>query len=120
MNKDMMSIPERLGNLMVSQNVTQAELVRRTGLPVSTISRYVTGRRKIPVENLRLIADALGVKLAYLTGEEGREPGWVDPDIQYFYTQIFPDLCPEFKSLLRHSMDVLRVHSERCTVSCTS
>jgi transcriptional regulator with XRE-family HTH domain len=48
-----------------------SDLARRTGLPISTLSRYERDTRDMPASKLRRIADALGVTPNDLLGYPG-------------------------------------------------
>lgn len=49
---------------MKAQRVTQAELGRRAGIPVSTLHKKLAGKSCVYVTDLLAIADVLGVKLS--------------------------------------------------------
>lgn len=63
---------QRLKNKMNEQGVTQADLVRRTGLSRSGVSQYLSGKSKPSNNALEKIAAALGVTAEWLT--EGDTP----------------------------------------------
>lgn len=52
--------------LRESADLTVSELARRTKLAKSTVSRYLSGSRPIPLDRLDLFAAALNVKTSYL------------------------------------------------------
>lgn len=52
--------------LRESSGLSVSELARRTDLPKSTVSRYLSGSRPIPLDRLDLFAAALDVKSNYL------------------------------------------------------
>ena len=64
------TIGTRIGEAMERRELTQASLSRITGLPPSTISRYVNGKRNPNAEVLGKVASALGVSCDYLIGKE--------------------------------------------------
>lgn len=53
-----------------AKGLSQAELAERTGLQPSAVSHFETGRRAPSFDNLRLLADALGIATDYLLGRE--------------------------------------------------
>lgn len=55
--------------LMEEEEVSQAELSRRTSIPVSTLNNYIKRTADIPISNAKAIAHALGVTLAELAGD---------------------------------------------------
>lgn len=44
-----------------AKNMTIATLSDESGVPVSTLKNYLSGRRDIPLSTLVMIADALGI-----------------------------------------------------------
>ena len=59
---------ERLAELMNYYNINQADLIKRTGIPKSSMSMYVSGQRKPPQNKLTVIAEAYNVDEAWLMG----------------------------------------------------
>ena len=59
---------ERLTELMNYFGITQADLSKRTGIPKSSMSSYVSGQRKPRQNVLTNIADAYGIDEAWLLG----------------------------------------------------
>lgn len=53
---------------MMLKGVTGKQLSIETGLPETTISRWVTGKAKPDLDKLLLVADALEVSLDFLVG----------------------------------------------------
>lgn len=53
--------------------MSQAELAKSAGLQPSHVSHFETGRRSPSAENLRALADALGVTTDYLLGRQTRQ-----------------------------------------------
>lgn len=60
----------RLRAAREGKGLSQAELAERAGLQPSAVSHFETGRRSPSFENLRFLADALGVATDYLLGRE--------------------------------------------------
>ena len=52
---------QKLKNIMKEKGINQTELCKRTGLPKSTISQYVNGKRIPNQESLFLISQALDI-----------------------------------------------------------
>jgi transcriptional regulator with XRE-family HTH domain len=68
MNNDAEIFRERLRQAREENNLTQAELGEKTGLPPSSISHFEKGPRKPSFDNLRRLAAALHVTTDYLLG----------------------------------------------------
>ena len=62
------SIANRMKIAMSNLNISQAELVKRTGIGKSSISTYLTGEYEPKQKNLYKIALALNVNEAWLMG----------------------------------------------------
>ena len=63
----------RLKELRLARGWSQAELARRAGLDVATVSRLETGRRKNPrLETLGSLAKALDCDPGYLIKKSGK------------------------------------------------
>ena len=76
MNSDLKSIIERLRDAVESSGASYAQLEKLSGVPKSSIQRYVTGNtKKIPIDNLKAIAKALNVSPAYLMGWDSQDKG---------------------------------------------
>lgn len=56
-----MTVGEKIAELLDWSGVSQGELSKRTGIPQSTISSYVTERASIPVEAAFKIAEGLDI-----------------------------------------------------------
>lgn len=67
--------------------LTQAALAGLTGMPVSAISHYETGRREPNPDNLRALATALGGSADYLLG------------LKNVLRMIRPDGAPEWAEM---------------------
>lgn len=67
----MSALSQRIFTLIQAQEVSFRELSEKTGIPKSAIQRYATGEtEKVPLDRIRLLAQALGVTPAYLMGWE--------------------------------------------------
>lgn len=64
-----MEIGKKIKVIRSFRNLSTYDLSSMTGISQSTISKLENGKRKVDIEILRKIAEALGVSLAYLTGE---------------------------------------------------
>ena len=57
-----------------NSNLSFGEIAKRTGIPKSSVHRYASGRtKKIPIDAVRLIAEATGVSTSYIMGWEEKE-----------------------------------------------
>lgn len=66
---------ERLNELLRDFQMSAAELCRRTGIPTSSMSRYLTGQSVPKQDSLKRIADTLNVNPAWLMGYDiNKEP----------------------------------------------
>ena len=73
----------RIRELRAERGLTLANLANNTGLAVSTISQYETGKRNPKLETWIKLADYFGVSVGYLQGIEeksqtdaGRQQRW--------------------------------------------
>ena len=64
----MADTPQAIREAMTSAGVTQTALAERLGLTQPAVSARLSGRTPITVDELRIIADALGVDAAVLLG----------------------------------------------------
>lgn len=60
----------RIAQLRKEQDITQVQLAELLGVSQQTITAYEVGRRRIQVSALPVIAQALGVSVEALLGEE--------------------------------------------------
>jgi transcriptional regulator with XRE-family HTH domain len=72
--------PERLKAARDLRGFNQDQLAERSGLQSSAISHFETGNRKPSFDNLRRLADALGVSTDYLLGRTGDPEGHAAPN----------------------------------------
>ena len=78
---------EQLQKIMKEKGITQSELCKRTGIPKSAMSQYISGAFKPKQKRTYLIAKALNVSEAWLIGmenaeQERREPQQINQDIR--------------------------------------
>lgn len=64
---------EQLKKIMQEKGISQAELSKRTGIPKSAMSQYLSGAFKPKQKRTYLLAKALGVSEAWLIGMDGAE-----------------------------------------------
>ena len=102
-------IRQNIRSILASRRMAQAELARRAGLPTSTVSRILTGRRQASYHTVRKIAAALDLPVSHLAGDTERS--WVDPDVQAFFEQKWAELPLDVKNLIRTTLYVL---AENC------
>lgn len=57
------------------RKLSQAELAQKAGLQPSAISHFETGRRSPSFDNLKRLADSLGVSMDYLFGRTDEPAG---------------------------------------------
>lgn len=83
----MVAFHEQLQKIMKEKGITQSELCKRTGIPKSAMSQYISGAFKPKQKRTYLIAKALNVSEAWLIGmenaeQERREPQQINQDIR--------------------------------------
>lgn len=59
---------KRIAEMMKVFNITQSDIVRKTKIPKSTLSNYLSGKRTPDQEHLSLLSDPYGVNPAWLMG----------------------------------------------------
>ena len=80
-----MEVRDMIAKLMLEKGITYAELEKRTGIPRSTLNRYVNGVTKnLTIDNLELIAKGLNVKpVSFFVAGQVIEPeeghAYIDP-----------------------------------------
>lgn len=57
---------QRIADAIQESGLSLTELADRTGIPYTTLHRRATGRTSVYVEELRIIADALGIPVTDL------------------------------------------------------
>jgi len=102
MNED---IIVRIKKIMASKGISQAELVRRTGIRASSISDWLSGKYTPKQDKIDLIASALGVSPAWLMyGKEEIEPYYIDPETARLAQEAAND--PNMRLLLDAKRDL--------------
>lgn len=91
----------RLYGEISAKELSYGELSKMTGIPKSAIQRYATGEtKKIPMDRLELLAQALDVSPRYLMGWDDRieiDPG--DPLLEL--ARVKPSISKEEEELIR-------------------
>jgi len=62
----------RIAQLRKAQDITQAQLGELLGISQQTLNSYETGRRRVPVSQLRAIAQHLGVAVEALLDDDSK------------------------------------------------
>lgn len=105
---------ERLLKAILDSKLTYIELEKKTGIAKSSIQRYATGRtQKIPVDAVKLIADATNCSAAWIMGwkENNESEEKVDLTkmtaqeiIEEEYQKLYEKLDLEDKAEIRGTM----------------
>lgn len=90
------------------KGLSQSDLASRSGLQPSAVSHFETGRRSPSFENLRALADALGVSADYLVGRQ-EDVGAAGPVAE----QMFRHLSKMSESDQKTLADMARILAER-------
>lgn len=61
---------EKLKELRIENNLTQAQLAKKTGFTQSTIAKWETGERVPSIDGFILLAKFFGCSIDYLVGLE--------------------------------------------------
>ncbi len=102
MNED---IIVRIKKIMAAKGISQAELVRRTGIRASSISDWLSGKYTPKQDKIDLMASALGVSPAWLMyGKEEIEPYYSDPETARLAQEAAND--PDMRLLLDAKRDL--------------
>lgn len=59
---------QRIAEMMSVLNIKQVDIVKKTGIPKSSLSNYLNGKRTPNQEQLSVIADPYGINPAWLMG----------------------------------------------------
>jgi transcriptional regulator with XRE-family HTH domain len=81
------NFPDRLKTAREKKGFTQSQLAERAGLQPSAVSHFESGRRSPSFENLKKLADALGIAIDYLLGRI-EEPVGAGPVIQKLFRDV--------------------------------
>ena len=64
-----MRFSEKIAAAMQDKSISIRELSEKTGIPKSAVQRYISGETdKIPIDRVKLMAEALGIDPAYIMG----------------------------------------------------
>lgn len=66
----MVTVKERLRELMEIYGIKQQDIINKTGISSSCISSYLSGKREPKSDKIYVIAEAFGVNPVWLTGFE--------------------------------------------------
>lgn len=89
---------ERVGRCFEESNLTYVEFEKKTGIPKSSLQRYVSGEtKKIPVEALEKMAVLFGVSITWLL--YGREDQPEDRQLQFNEEELKKEEILEEKSM---------------------
>ncbi len=62
-------VSDRLQNLMKNSDWSYSQLSKQTGIPSTTLHRYITGEsKKIPASAIEILAVAFNSNIAYILG----------------------------------------------------
>ncbi|MBI4585116.1 MAG: helix-turn-helix transcriptional regulator [Planctomycetes bacterium] len=89
------SVAAMLKKMRLLRGLKQRELAHRTGLQPSAISQFETGHREPSIDNLRKLADALGVSIDFLMGRQALIPSG-----------------PQLEKILRHARQMTQEQLE--------
>lgn len=99
------NIIARIKQIMAAKGISQAELVRRTGIRASSISDWLSGKYTPKQDKIDLVATALGVSPAWLMyGKESTEEYYLDPETARLAQAAAND--PDMKLLLDAKRDL--------------
>ena len=95
----------RLRKAREAKGLSQAELAQLTHLQPSAISHFETGRRAPSFDNLKRLADALGISVDYLLARQD-EPKNAGPKVQQLFRH-FEEMSPEDQEFVERFVDRL-------------
>lgn len=64
----MIPVKDRIYELMEVKNITQADIIKKTNIPKSSLSMYISGARVPKSDKIILIADSYNVSPEWLSG----------------------------------------------------
>lgn len=101
------NIIARIKMLMAVKGISQAELVRRTGIRASSVSDWLSGKYTPKQDKIDLVAAALGVSPAWLMygkDEAELEPYYTNPETARLAQEALND--PDMQILLDAKRDL--------------
>ena len=87
MAKKISTSKERIAEMMTILNIKQIDIVKRTGIPKSSLSNYLSGKRTPNQEQLSVISDPYGINPAWLMGYD--VPMWLKDIPKIFKPEEF-------------------------------
>lgn len=102
---------DRLRKARQDKDLSQAELAERAGFQPSAISHFETGARSPSFENLRRLADALGVSIDFLLGRQ-TEDSAAGPLAQKLFRD-FEKMTPTDQETIAEMAEMLRKKSAK-------
>jgi len=97
---------ERLRKARQDKGLSQADLAKKASLQPSAVSHFETGTRSPSFENLRRLADALGVSIDYLLGRQTDEEA-AGPVAQRLYRN-FEKMTSDDQETIAEMAEMLR------------
>jgi len=80
---------KKLKKLRVKEGLLQRELAERTGLQITTIANYEINRREPKANQIKLLAQALGVEMGELFTQEGDGQNGRGAARRYLIAEVF-------------------------------
>jgi transcriptional regulator with XRE-family HTH domain len=103
--------PDRLRTARQTKGYSQTDLAKRTEMQPSAISHFENGRRLPSFENLRRLAETLGVSIDYLLGrvEEPKNSGQV---VEQFFRHL-SEMSDDDKEILAATAKALAERNKK-------
>lgn len=91
---------DRYEHILKEKGLRSADVSRATGIKQSTLTDWKKGRTKsLSAENVKLIADFLGVTVEYLMTGEVSPSYYIDPEVAQIAQELYDD--PEMRGLFK-------------------
>lgn len=100
---DMQLISLYLLTQMRNHDITYDDLSAKTGVPKSSLQRYLTGEREIPLDRFKTICDALELDACVVLG--WKEPAKREDDYSKEIAKIISSMSPQTQAL---ALEVLK------------
>jgi transcriptional regulator with XRE-family HTH domain len=100
-----------LRTIRETKGLTQSELAERSGLQPSAVSHFEAGRRSPSFDNLRALADALGVSTDYLLGRDAA-PGLAGPTAEKLFRHAGEVTDDELRTLAEFAEMMAAKHNK--------
>lgn len=101
---------DNLREAIMKKRMTMSEVSKRTGVSISSISQYLSGRCAPNNVNAKKLAEVLDVSVAYIMGLDSDQEKTSDPILNEV-TRIAEDFDFQRKKML---LDYVRLLSETC------